>query len=609
MNIYYELNVYYNANGGSGSVSPSTNVVVSAEHNDIIVGVNLRDSGFTKTGYRLIGWGSTSSGGVSYDLGGYYSKLFTWTGFDRTINVELYAIWEIRKYTVSYNANGGTGAPGNQIKEYGTTIHITNTQPTRPGYDFIGWSITPDGNVSYVGGDSYTANASVTLYAVWQIRASIVNVVSGTVGGAATIRLTSHIAGTKNTLAYKCGSKTGTIVSNLDGSATAHGYVDYSWTVPANLAEEATGSRYVDVKVICTTRISGEIQGVTSDTKPFSIPNTSEFQPSVSLSFSLVNDNTTINGWGIAIEGFTKLLLSASATAKHGASITSYTFSGPNYSNVISTSDASRQVTTDPIQASGSLTYNVKVYDSRGLAKTATVTVTVYPYSAPAIDTFTAYRSDTNGDVDPVEGKRISASVKISIASCNGNNHYHAALRYKRSIDSSYTPWISSVVSDQLYTNGTDILIANTYDVQCELTDDLGLTTVINTLQVASVVGFALGLYNDRARFGGPCRIAGLECDWDFRLHGRFRADDHFQKGTQSTVSVAAGSVETISVVFDQEFSVAPTVIACLYGTQTVGLGECSCSVYNITTTGFSLRLENNYNSDRYLGATWVAIL
>ena len=77
--------------------------------------------------------------------------------------------------------------------------------------------------------------------------------------------------------------------------------------------------------------------------------------------------------------------------------------------------------------------------------------------------------------------------------------------------------------------------------------------------------------------------------------------------GLEPMQSVAAGTTATISVSFGKTFGKAPTVVASLFSSQTTGLGQCSVSVYNITTTGFSLRLTNGYSSDRTLGATWIA--
>lgn len=71
-------------------------------------------------------------------------------------------------YTISYNANGGTGAPAAQTKTYGTTLTLSSTKPTRTGYAFSKWNTKANGSgTSYNAGASYTANAAATLYAQW----------------------------------------------------------------------------------------------------------------------------------------------------------------------------------------------------------------------------------------------------------------------------------------------------------------------------------------------------------------------------------------------------------------------------------------------------------
>ena len=71
-------------------------------------------------------------------------------------------------YTVSYNANGGSGAPGNQTKWKDQTLTLSSIKPTRTGHTFQGWATSKTGNVAYSAGEKYTANASVVLYAVWK---------------------------------------------------------------------------------------------------------------------------------------------------------------------------------------------------------------------------------------------------------------------------------------------------------------------------------------------------------------------------------------------------------------------------------------------------------
>nr|DAM16435.1 MAG TPA: tail protein [Caudoviricetes sp.] len=101
-------------------------------------------------------------------------------GFSATINTGInpstisasgsYALSAITwEHTVSYNANGGTGAPGSQKKIYGSNLTLSSARPTRDGYVFMGWATSSAGEVSYMPGSTYGTDVDITLYAVWQI--------------------------------------------------------------------------------------------------------------------------------------------------------------------------------------------------------------------------------------------------------------------------------------------------------------------------------------------------------------------------------------------------------------------------------------------------------
>lgn len=79
-----------------------------------------------------------------------------------------YTVPALATYKVSYNANGGSGAPSAQTKYYGKALTLSTVKPTRTGYIFKGWATSASGNASYSSGASYTSNANVTLYAIWQ---------------------------------------------------------------------------------------------------------------------------------------------------------------------------------------------------------------------------------------------------------------------------------------------------------------------------------------------------------------------------------------------------------------------------------------------------------
>lgn len=73
-------------------------------------------------------------------------------------------------YVISFNANGGSGAPGNQTKWYGESLTLSSTKPTRTGYSFVKWNTKSDGSgTSYNSSASYTTNANATLYAQWSV--------------------------------------------------------------------------------------------------------------------------------------------------------------------------------------------------------------------------------------------------------------------------------------------------------------------------------------------------------------------------------------------------------------------------------------------------------
>lgn len=146
--------VSFNANGGSGAPGKQTKVYGSI--------LRLSESKPTREGYTFVKWNTNKSGtGTSYNPGSEYGN---------DADVTLYAIWKANTWTVSYNANGGSGAPGNQTKTYGKTLTLSSTRPTRTNYNFVGWGTSPSSTTpSYQPGGAYTANSGITLYAIWSL--------------------------------------------------------------------------------------------------------------------------------------------------------------------------------------------------------------------------------------------------------------------------------------------------------------------------------------------------------------------------------------------------------------------------------------------------------
>ena len=71
-------------------------------------------------------------------------------------------------YTVTFNANGGTGTMEAQTFTEGEAQALTRNTFTYDGYTFTGWNTVQGGSgASYTDGQTITATADMTLYAQW----------------------------------------------------------------------------------------------------------------------------------------------------------------------------------------------------------------------------------------------------------------------------------------------------------------------------------------------------------------------------------------------------------------------------------------------------------
>ena len=213
--------VSYNANGGSNAPASQTKVY----------GVTLTLSSTIpyRFNYEFLGWSvSSSATTATYTAGGSY------TG---NASVTLYAVWKYKPatYTVSYDANGGTGAPGRQTKTYGVTLTLTTLIPTRRNYSFVGWSKDRNAtSASYTAGGSYTDNTDVTLYAVWQYNPETYTVRYDANGGTGAPASQTKTYGVPLTLSAV--------------KPTRAGYDFLGWATSRNTttSEYAPGERYTD---------------------------------------------------------------------------------------------------------------------------------------------------------------------------------------------------------------------------------------------------------------------------------------------------------------------------------------------------------------------------
>ncbi len=157
------LNVTYAANGGQ--FADGNNVMLGQTDSN---GIARQPLAPTRDGYVFAGWYYHSNGTDQVD----FNQPIVGGGK----NVTLFAAWTPAKQDktvdIFYVANGGTFFDGNETMQGVTDtdgIARLPLQPTREGYDFLGWSYDRDGNDPVDFTKAIVAGSGhATVYAQWK---------------------------------------------------------------------------------------------------------------------------------------------------------------------------------------------------------------------------------------------------------------------------------------------------------------------------------------------------------------------------------------------------------------------------------------------------------
>ncbi len=155
------LNSYsisYDVNGGEGSIE----IARKSEGESVEI---TSDSGISRKGYEFVCWNTEPDGtGKDYNPG--YS-------YEEDADLQLYAKWSIVKYSIEYNLNDGklTAGKSNPDEYTVETADIILENPTKYGYEFIGWKYKDDSDVlastDFSIKKGTTGNLSIV--AVWKL--------------------------------------------------------------------------------------------------------------------------------------------------------------------------------------------------------------------------------------------------------------------------------------------------------------------------------------------------------------------------------------------------------------------------------------------------------
>ena len=238
---------------------------------------------------------------------------------------------------------------------------------------------------------------------------------------------------------------------------------------------------------------------------------------------------------GYFVQGKSTAKLTCAATMGNGATVSSYSFSGPN----VSASSSSNTATSSTIISSGTLTYKVIVTDSRGRTASAEKQIYVYPYTKPSFKSSMVNRSNSVGTLDSA-GTYASYTIEGVYSSVGGKNTRTVTVAHSSNGGQTYSAETTIQAATDLNATksgvyGSGALSATTsYTIRFTIKDGYGATdTAILSLSTVSRA-INIKLDNTGIAFGKIAEGSGIETVWDLTFKGGGQKSLIFENGSSS---------------------------------------------------------------------------
>jgi len=153
-------------------------------------------------------------------------------------------------YSVSYNANGGTGTVAAQSAAAGSSVTLSDNAFAEPAaseayYSFVGWNTMANGKgTTYAAGASFTVSSNTTLYAQWAVTTAV--------------ELTAAIATDANPILLGSTDALKALATNVNNSATHDGAVAQGYQLVADV--DISGADWTPIGT-ATYAFSGTFDG------------------------------------------------------------------------------------------------------------------------------------------------------------------------------------------------------------------------------------------------------------------------------------------------------------------------------------------------------------
>ena len=314
---------------------------------------------------------------------------------------------------------------------------------------------------------------------------------------------------------------------------TTSTYTYTGYTIPLEVASNIPDSTYGTMYATLYQYSSayGGTPTATSYAEPFTVELPDDVLPTIqSCSMSIDNSNNpVIDSWGVAIVGFTKFHIAASATGAYGSEVISYTVSGDYRATIY---EPELDYTTPEVSSSGNKAFVVTCTDSRGRVskQVVTNTINVLPYTAPKATKLSV--SKKTFDDEDASNDRLVATAVWTYDLIDGHNSTTCKLYYK---EINATDWIPHSGS---LSNGVPFLINElvlderlSYNIQIIVTDSVGKSSDKHAFSSTRIVLLDFKAGGDGLGIGKVCsNEPGLEVSMDATFYNEIYLDKNSRK-------------------------------------------------------------------------------
>ena len=281
-------------------------------------------------------------------------------------------------------------------------------------------------------------------------------------GETVTVTINRIIADSTTSLTYKIGD---TVLKTIDlETGTTDSYKALA-AAGGNFPNALTGTLVIEA----TTSKDGTTYGVITTTVVLTIPENGAPLLNCGVGQVWGSDVPSSAKLSAFVQSRTGAMLNGQFIAQYGASTAKLVFKieGVEYEKDMAGLPQTSISGPSEINGSGTIPWSATLTDSRGLSTTRTGSITVLPYSAPKIQSFSVSRADENGKTI-IDGTYAYISLQASVSSLVVSNVEKNALsfhvEYKKADETDWTVCdtvtgssISGAFSGLLMKNGAAI--------------------------------------------------------------------------------------------------------------------------------------------------------